>query len=630
MIGKMLSNRYEILEEIGRGGMGIVYKAKCHLLNRIVAIKVLRPEFSHDEEFIRRFRSESQSAASLSHPNIVSIYDVGNDGDIYYIVMEFVNGKTLKQTIKESGGPLTINKVLSITSQVLRALDNAHKHNIIHRDIKPHNILIAEDGTAKVTDFGIAKAATDYTMTYNKNIVGTAQYFSPEQAKGSMVDAKSDIYSLGIVMYEMLTGKVPFEGDSPISVALKHIEENLNPPSKLNPNIPKGIDEIVLKATEKDSSRRYSDAGEMLSDINKFVRDPDNFMIEKIEEDAPTRIIPAIDYDESQKTGEYPKPTENTNAKKHSKVLPILLTTIIALVVMGGIAMATLYFINHQSVAEIEVPNVVGYDVDDAEDILKEKGLTIDVGGEDFSDKPEGEVLTQDPAAPVKVKKNSKVKVRVSKGQELIRVPDVVNYRENDAVAAINDAGLEANIIEAYDDNIKKNHVISQSPAADEEVKLGSQVKLYVSKGSKDDEKITMIDVVGKTLDEAKQLLGNKGLRVRVTEQERDGAENIVLSQNVTAGQKLNKNATVYLTVSKKPEAPPVTKNITVNLPDVSGEMNVLVRKKDSSGSTTIYSGVNTYEDSPINITNVPVKGHGVIEVYINDVSKPYTVFEIE
>ncbi|MDI6601399.1 MAG: Stk1 family PASTA domain-containing Ser/Thr kinase [Thermoanaerobacteraceae bacterium] len=619
MIGKMLGNRYEILEEIGQGGMGIVYKARCHLLNRLVAIKILRPEFSHDEEFIKRFKYESQSAASLSHPNIVSIYDVGNEGDIYYIVMEYVNGKTLKQIIKESNGPLPLDRAMSITSQVLRALDNAHRHNIIHRDIKPHNILLTEDGIAKVTDFGIARAATDYTLTYNKNIIGTAQYFSPEQARGGIVDEKSDIYSLGIVMYEMLTGQVPFEGDSPISVALKHIEENLIPPSRLNHNIPKGIEEIIMKATEKDPNRRYSSANEMLTDINKFASDPDNFRIRKIEEDAPTKIIPPINYDKTRMT-------ERTDVKKgHNRIIPIIITTIIILIIMGGIAGATLYFINRQTVAEVEVPSIVGMNIEEAERLLKQQGLSIEVIGEDYSSEPAGVILSQDPESPIKVKQNYKVKVRISKGIELTKVPLVENMSVDEAVSTLEDAGLKPNIIPTYDDIIPENQVISQNPAANEEIESGSQVNLYVSKGK---EKITMINIVGKTLDDAEKLLAENGIALgNITEQENAGPENIVLSQSINPGDQVEKGKTVDLVISKKPTTP-VLKNITVPLPDIPGEMKVVVIKRDALGETTVYSGMNTYQDSPLNILNVPMKGHVVIEVYINDDNKPYSRYE--
>jgi PASTA domain./Protein kinase domain. len=410
LIGKMLGNRYEILEEIGQGGMGIVYKARCHLLNRFVAIKILRPEFSHDEEFIKRFKYESQSAASLSHPNIVSIYDVGNEGNIYYIVMEYVKGKTLKQIIKEVNGHLSVDETISIASQVLRALDNAHRHNIIHRDIKPHNILITEDGIAKVTDFGIARAATDYTLTYNKNIIGTAQYFSPEQAKGGIVDEKSDIYSLGIVMYEMLTGQVPFEGDSPISVALKHIEEELVPPSKINRDIPKGIEDIIIKATQKDPTKRYSTAKEMLNDINKFVSDPVNFRIIKIDEDAPTKIMPTIDYKGNER--EDNKPVKS----RRNKIVSAIITTVIVLIIMAGIAGATFIFINRQTAEEIDVPPIVGMQVDDAKKLLEKNGLSLEIVGEDYSDEAAGIVLSQSPEPEIKVKKNYKIKVRISKG----------------------------------------------------------------------------------------------------------------------------------------------------------------------------------------------------------------------
>lgn len=619
MIGKMLGNRYEILEEIGQGGMGIVYKARCHLLNRLVAIKILRPEFSHDEEFIKRFKYESQSAASLSHPNIVSIYDVGNDGDIYYIVMEYVKGKTLKQLIRESNGPLPLDKVLSITSQVLRALDNAHRHNIIHRDIKPHNILLTEDGIAKVTDFGIAKAASDYTLTYNKNIIGTAQYFSPEQAKGGIVDEKSDIYSLGIVMYEMLTGKVPFEGDSPISVALKHIEENLIPPSQINPDIPRGVEEIVMKATEKDLSRRYTNASGMLADINKFVSDPVNFRIKKIEEDAPTKIIPVAEYEKARATRE-----ANDN-KKHSRILPIIATTLIALIIIGGVAMATLYFINRQTVAEVEVPPIVGMNVDEAQELLEQNGLTMEVVGEEYSSKPAGEILAQNPEPPMKVKQNYTVEVRISRGFELIKVPAVENLTADEAVSVIEQAGLTANIIPVYDDTIKENYVISQTPAANDEVESGTQVNLYVSKGK---EKLAMVSVLGKTLEEAEKLLAENGFAVGdVSKKEDEGPENVVLSQSVNPGDMVDENTAVNLVISEKP-SPPVLKNIRVPLPDIPGEMKVVVIKKDSLGESTVYSGMNTYQDSPINILNVPMKGHVVIEVYINDDSEPYTTYE--
>jgi serine/threonine-protein kinase len=319
MIGRMLGNRYEILEKIGEGGMAKVYKAKCHLLNRIVAIKILRSEFVADEEFVRRFKRESQAAASLSHPNIVSIYDVGQEGDIYYIVMEYVNGKTLKQLIREANGPLPIPKALDITRQVCGALEHAHKNHIVHRDIKPQNILVTDDNIVKVTDFGIARAANGSTITYGGgDVLGTAYYFSPEQAKGAMIDEKTDIYSLGIVMYEMLTGKVPFEGESPISVALKHIQEDIVPPSKLNPKVPYNLDKIVLKATEKDINYRYKSASDLLNDIETYINNPDKLVVTNGNDNNVTRVM------KSEEINEKLSGTKTLKKKKKSgKILEI-------------------------------------------------------------------------------------------------------------------------------------------------------------------------------------------------------------------------------------------------------------------------------------------------------------------
>ena len=275
LIGRMLANRYEILEKIGVGGMATVYKAKCHVLNRFVAVKVLKEEFITDIEFIRRFKSEAQTAASLTHPNIVSIYDVGNEGDVYYIVMELIQGKTLKEIIVEDG-KLSWKWSVNIAIQIASALETAHKNNLIHRDIKPHNIIITEDGMAKVTDFGIAKAVSNSTITAFGTTIGSVHYFSPEHAKGGVTDAKSDIYSLGIVMYEMLTGRVPFDADTPVSVALMQVQEDPIEPRKLNPQIPISVNNIILKAMQKDPADRYQSVTEMLVDLSTALKRPDD------------------------------------------------------------------------------------------------------------------------------------------------------------------------------------------------------------------------------------------------------------------------------------------------------------------------------------------------------------------
>ena len=295
LIGKMLNNRYEILEKIGNGGMATVYKAKCHVLNRYVAIKILRDEFTTDSEFIKRFKTEAQAAASLTHPNIVSIYDVCNEDNLYYIVMELIQGKTLKDIITEDG-ILSWKWSVNIAIQIASALETAHKHNIIHRDIKPHTIIITEDGMAKVTDFGIAKAVSNSTITAFGTTIGSVHYFSPEHARGGFTDEKSDIYSLGIVLYEMLTGKVPFDADTPVSVALKQVQEEAIEPIKYNSRIPVSVNKIILKAMQKDPNLRYQNATEMLEDLSRALKTPDEdfVVIRNNSMNSPTQKIPTI------------------------------------------------------------------------------------------------------------------------------------------------------------------------------------------------------------------------------------------------------------------------------------------------------------------------------------------------
>lgn len=313
MIGKVLGGRYELLEKVGGGGMAIVYKAKCHLLKRYVAVKILRPELVENEEFIARFKRESQAAASLSHHNIVNVYDVGQEEDIHYIVMEYVNGETLKEYIIRNGR-LDSMEAVRITLQICSALSHAHKRNIVHRDIKPQNILMDREGSVKVADFGIARAVTSATVTMaGANIIGSVYYFSPEQARGGYIDKKSDIYSLGIVLYEMVTGIVPFEGDSAISVAIKHIQEKVKPPGEVNPNIPVGLQHIIEKAIEKEPDSRYNSTETMASDLKTFMKEPDTlYIMNKDDNDTQiTKVLPPI--------GAVEEPGNNATKKNNRK-----------------------------------------------------------------------------------------------------------------------------------------------------------------------------------------------------------------------------------------------------------------------------------------------------------------------
>ena len=387
LIGKMLNNRYEILEKIGNGGMATVYKAKCHVLNRYVAIKILRDEFTTDSEFIKRFKSEAQSAASLTHPNIVSIYDVCNEDNLYYIVMELIQGKTLKDIITEDG-ILSWKWSVNIAIQIASALETAHKHNIIHRDIKPHNIIITEDGMAKVTDFGIAKAVSNSTITAFGTTIGSVHYFSPEHARGGFTDAKSDIYSLGIVMYEMLTGKVPFDADTPVSVALKQVQEEAVEPIKYNPNIPISVNRIILKAMQKDPNLRYQTATEMLEDLSIALKRPneDFVVLAKKTMNSPTQKVPTIYEIEMQKNNDRKAPRNDPNVKpkqsgftklkefyeKHPafKVISVILGCIILFVV---VTFGTLAIFQGTRPAQAVVPNLAGYNNEKA--LTKEEAI---------------------------------------------------------------------------------------------------------------------------------------------------------------------------------------------------------------------------------------------------------------
>lgn len=355
--GRLIANRYEIIENVGNGGMATVYKAKDHVLNRFVAVKILRDEFTTDNEFIKRFRSEAQAVASLSNPNIVAVYDVGNEGNLYYIVMELVQGKTLKEVIQEQG-KLSWKWSIRVAIQIAKALETAHKNNIIHRDIKPHNIIITEDGMAKVTDFGIAKAVSNSTITAFGTTLGSVHYFSPEHARGGFTDAKSDLYSLGVVMYEMLTGKIPFEADTPVSVALMHMQEKPIEPITLTPTIPVSVNKIVMKAMQKNASLRYQSATEMLKDLNMSLKNPDgNFVfLNDSENEYATQRIPTVG-EEDINTKKTKKKSESTNFIKKHKVLSFIFTAIVLFLITLGITNVVL---NAVKTKDVQIPKLVG------------------------------------------------------------------------------------------------------------------------------------------------------------------------------------------------------------------------------------------------------------------------------
>ena len=501
--GKIIGNRYEVLEKIGIGGMATVYKAKDNILKRNVAVKVLRDEFTTDEEFIKRFNTEAQAAASLTHPNIVSIYDVGHEDNLYFIVMELIQGKTLKQIITEDG-VLPWKWSINIAIQIASALEIAHKNNIVHRDIKPHNIIITEDGVAKVTDFGIAKAVSNSTITAFGTTIGSVHYFSPEHARGGYTDAKSDIYSLGVVMYEMMTGRVPFDADTPVSIALKHMQEKPVEPIKLNPSIPYAVNKIIMKAMQKEVALRYSSATEMLKDLNAALKNPDGntVMPDQNIENSYTQRIPTIQGGEKMNQKE-----KKVNAffKKHKKAIMIAIIVLIVILIPVIGFYGTQAILNVGRAKDVKLPNLVGKTIEEAEQELNKSKLKIEKKEEFNSEIEVGKIISQNPPfiENYTVKENSTVEVVVSKGTEMTKVPKIIGMEYEEAEEEIKKYNLQAEKIDKVSKTVEKGIVIEQEPAENTEIKAGEKVKIYVSCGNGLKQIVTQY-VIGKTEKDAK------------------------------------------------------------------------------------------------------------------------------
>ena len=561
--GRLLGNRYEIIEKIGNGGMATVYKATDKVLKRYVAVKILRDEFTTDEEFIKRFEVEAQSAARLTHPNIVSIYDVGVEENLYYIVMELIQGKTLKEIIVEERGPLPWKWSVNVAIQIASALEMAHRNNIVHRDIKPHNIIITEDGIAKVTDFGIAKAVSNSTITAFGTTIGSVHYFSPEHARGGYTDAKSDIYSLGVVMYEMVTGKVPFDADTPVSVALKHMQEEPEEPIEVNPNIPVAVNKIIMKALQKDSTLRYQTATDMLRDLRTALKNPEGDFVEELEYDetAKTQKINTSDYSKKE------------NRKKENKFIAWIkahkkLSIFIGLILLFAISLGgTMLVLGITNPPEVEMPNVVGMSREEAQKEIEATKLKFEVEKEEYdAEVPEGFVISQDPKYMErfnKVKEGSTVKVVISKGQEKTTVPKVVGMTKEEAIQAIEDANLKAEVIEETSKKVEEGYVISQDTEADTEIAAGETIKIHVSTGT-GIKQVTVVSVVGQDEATAKKTLEDLGLKVTITYTDSTKDNGKVATQSIADGKVVDEGTAITLTVNKVAQNKTVTVNINV------------------------------------------------------------------
>lgn len=667
MIGKILGNRYEILEKIGGGGMSYVYKARCNVLNRFVAIKILRDELISDPEFVAKFKQESLSAASLAHPNIVNIYDTGIEGDIYYIVMEYVKGETLKKYINRKGR-LSEQETIKVSRQVAEALKHAHSNNIVHRDIKPHNILLTEEGIAKVTDFGIARAATSSTINNTSNVIGSVHYFSPEQARGGYVDEKSDIYSLGIVMYEMITGVVPFDADNHISVAMKQIQEKPVPPSKKikNMQISRGFEDIIMKCLEKHQSFRFQNIEELIKKLDSL-NGPGNARTEEEIIDSPTIVMPAINPTEEGKvididlvdessdkafrsffgedsTGRENNPNKDEEApedpelkKKNRRITAAAILSALAVALIGAvIAFKALLY-----VPEITVPNLLGRSEEEAQKIVVDLGLKYDVADRKYSDEyDEGQVMEQSVAEGTKLKENYPLQVVVSMGIKDITVPNLVGKYAIEAGIILADAGLtEGKVTEEYSEKFGAGQIMEQYPTADKPADAKDAVDYTVSLGPKVTY-VKMPDLSNLALETAKLLIVQNGLAVgEVTEEASDTvAAGLVMRQSVTPGQEVEQGTSIWMTVSKGKAEEPGTEQpgteqpgtdtettdeegtypLTITLPKGKDKVTVVVQKVSDSGREIVFSQeVKTSEQSII--VNIKGTGTQVFEIYIDN-----------
>ena len=605
----ILDSRYEIIKEIGVGGMAKVYKAKDRLLDRYVAIKILKDQYAEDEEFSKKFNNEAQSAAKLSHINIVNVYDIGKDmlnGKlIQYIVMEYVDGETLKDLIDREK-VLDNHDIIDYSTQIAQALKSAHDSGIVHRDIKPQNILIDKYGLCKVTDFGIARVSSNATITYTSSILGTVHYISPEQAKGKIVDLKSDLYSLGAVMYEMATGRVPFDADNSVGIAVMHIQDDPIPPRELNPNLSKHLNYIIMKLLKKDPTERFQNASELIEalDDESLVKGDDSF--------EDTARIPIV----VPKKETYQEPIEDDReavyvstgeekSKKQKKKTPIKIwpLALLAFILVGAVYL----FSSRNSTDEIEVPTVVNLTEEQAVEQLEKRGFRANIARNAESDEYEkGKVMSQDPDASTRAKKGTIVNLVISSGRE-ISVPELKNMNLSQAEETLKDLGLKIGTTSTdYSNTVDKDLVIRQEPTAGAKVQSGSEVNLVISVGKEDTTEIIKVgNYVGMSEQDAIATARNNKLRVRNVDYQYSSniEKGYVMSQSIGAETEVAENSAIDFVISlgqeEKKQSPNREVEIRLNVATDKENFNVKIYKVDNNGnrSDLLYNDYHTASD---------------------------------
>ena len=601
-IGKLLDNRYEILERIGSGGMAVVYKARCHRLNRLVAIKILKSDLAQDAEFRRRFHDESQAVAMLSHPNIVAVYDVSHSDDLDYIVMELIDGITLKQYMQKKGEPLNWREALHFITQIMKGLSHAHSRGIIHRDIKPHNIMVLRDGSVKVADFGIARLTSAAQNTLTQEALGSVHYISPEQARGSYIDARSDIYSAGVVLYEMLTGRLPYEGDSPISVAIQHINSIPLSPREINPDIPEALEEITMKAMASNVDQRYISADAMLADLEEFRKNPNiNFDYGDVDlldsSDEPTQVVKTggthntlhgsgstvarqiSGQSQGGDAAEHPRRRKSRNdayddryddyddrrgRAERGSPIPVILAVGAIIIFLAGIGyflwVSFLGPLLNPEIPLYTTPSVVGMTLEEAQNdsAVLENGFTVEVEKTVEDDQyPEGEIIDQSPDANTQVQSGERtIKVTVSGGSSSdIKMDDYENRRLDEVRTLLESKGIVVKVEEQASEEVTKDYIISQSPEEGTALKAGDEITLIVSTGP-DLQPITIIDLRGQPLEKAKKWLEQMDLILGTPVEVYDDVQpaGYVVSQDKEPSTEVLPKTIVNLTVSKGPD----------------------------------------------------------------------------